>query len=478
MVFLAGPAWIADRGDALSLLVQGPREPLPATFLERLHRDDGGLFADEDIISWVVFTVAFIVLVTLDNLVWHRKSEEPTFCTAVLHTIFWVSCAVAFNVYIYFSRGAEPAVEWATGYILEFILSVDNLFVFHRIFEICRTPSTHRHACLFWGILGAIVFRMILLFTEQALLHNISWMHYLLGAFLIYTGFKVLMSSDEDEIQEDNVLMKAIAERLKCTNFYDDEPVFFIKVRIDPSTGEPFVRPAPDSDRALKARRSILRQSGDETRSSCSAGDGTVSQASMSTSAAKLLEHSASGLTNDTPRIKEKTPRFKEPEDTDFQEPPEFAWRGTKLLLVVVTLEIVDVIFAVDSVSAIVAQIPSLYLSYTACIFAMLGLRALFFVVDELVKLFALLSYGIAAILVLTGVKLCLKHWIIIEPVLMCIVIVSIFVLSILASLVYECCIKAKEGKDTESQDTTPARRTSGRKHSLSVPLASRSCCS
>merc|ERR550532_2867427 len=111
---------------------------------------------------------------------------------------------------------------------------------------------------------------------------------------------------------------------------------------------------------------------------------------------------------------------------------------ATRLTLVTICFEITDVIFAVDSVSAIVAQIPDLFLAYTACVFAMLGLRATFFVVDELVNLFTFLPYAVAGILVFIGIKLMLKHWIHIPPELVCCILVSTLVLSILASIVYD----------------------------------------
>merc|ERR1719352_1103248 len=142
-----------------------------------------------------------------------------------------------------------------------------------------------------------------------------------------------------------------------------------------------------------------------------------------------------------TPYIRFVTPPY--PTDNEVV----FRCRATRLLLVVICLEVTDIIFAVDSVSAIVAQIPDLYLAYTACVFAMLGLRAMFFVIDELVKLFSLLKYGVGLILCFIGVKLLLKGYVYFPPMLVSGILFATLATSTLASVVYEKYFATEEDK-------------------------------
>merc|ERR1719252_357823 len=122
-----------------------------------------------------------------------------TLLQAMLYTSFWITVAMMFCFYIYVTRGANDAFDWGTGYLLEWMLSVDNLFVFHRIFILFKTPDSQKHKPLFYGIIGAIVFRMIFFLIEEILLHHVTWMHLVFGLFLIYTGFKAVSMDDDDE---------------------------------------------------------------------------------------------------------------------------------------------------------------------------------------------------------------------------------------------------------------------------------------
>merc|ERR1719310_569071 len=151
---------------------------------------------------------------------------------------------------------------------------------------------------------------------------------------------------------------------------------------------------------------------------------------------------------------------------TPNDEPPVVKYQATRLMLVVICLEITDVIFAVDSVSAIVAQIPDLFLAYTACVFAMLGLRAMFFAIDELVKMFALLNYGVALILMFIGLKLITKSWIHISPKVVCVLLISTLFISVFASLLHEKFEKEneKENLERELPEDTEALASAGRR--------------
>mmetsp|Transcript_6361 Transcript_6361/g.15721 ORF Transcript_6361/g.15721 Transcript_6361/m.15721 type:complete len:514 (+) Transcript_6361:86-1627(+) len=349
-----------------------------------IYPDHYKLVRAEDTVSWVVFFVLFFLLLFFDNFFLHTGDERPSFGRASLYTLFWLLCAGAFNIYVYFARGPEDAFSWGTGYLLEWMLSVDNLFVFRSIFVAFGTPDEQKHKPLFWGIVGAIIFRMIFFVIEEVLLHSFAFMHYVLGIFLVYTGIKIcVMDEDEEVAPQDHFLIRKITEWLPFVNAYAPTPKFFARIphRCDSSSPR---------------RESLLDDQG---------------------------RHSL---------------------------------KATRLLLVVVCLELTDIVFAVDSVSAIVAQIPDLFLAYTACVFAMLGLRATFFVVDELVKLFSLLSYAVAAILIFIGIKLCLRGWVHIEASVVCLILVSTLALSMIASVLWDrfgpekAEDKAEEGENEE----------------------------
>lgn len=339
------------------------------------------LYRHEDLGNWVAFFGIFTLLIIFDNFVLHRNNETPSFKKAVGYCAFWISTAAAFCGFVYWTRGVQAAFDWWTGYLLEWMLSVDNLFVFRTIFTVFRTPDTHKHKPLFWGIVGAVIFRMAFFILEEVMIHNFTWMHLVLGAFLVYTGVKMVLMDDDEASPEDNPILQRIFKVIPYVDSYSPEPRFFAKVPVDINTKETVLDPS---------------------------------------AAAQLL------------KLSEKPPVELSGNAVVWQ------CRATRLMLVVVCLEITDVVFAVDSVSAIVAQIPDLFLAYTACVFAMLGLRATFFVIDELVKLFSLLSYAVAAILVFIGVKLALKGWIHIPPMVVCCILISTLSLTMVASVIYE----------------------------------------
>jgi len=316
-----------------------------------------------------------------------------------LYCLFWIACAGAFCGFIFFTRGPQAAFNWWTGYLLEWMLSVDNLFVFRTVFVVFKTPDEQKHKPLFWGIVGAVFFRMAFFVLEEVMIHNFVWMHFVLGAFLVYTGIKMIACEDDDDANpEENPILVKLFKVVPYIDAYAPEPKFFTSIPVDAQTMEP----------VLEANAAVTLQ---------------------------------------------KTGKL--PVELDGHV---VVWqrRATRLMLVVACLELTDVIFAVDSVSAIVAQIPDLFLAYTACVFAMLGLRATFFVVDELVKLFSLLSYAVAAILMFIGAKLALKSWIEIPPSIVCIILISTLSLTMLASVVYEH-VKGKEDENAEEDKGTKA---------------------
>lgn len=357
------------------------------------------LFKVEDLFHWTVFFIIFVTLLTFDNLVLFGKHSGPmTMRRACGYCVFWLACAGGFCSFIFFSRGSDAAFNWATGYILEWMLSVDNLFVFRTIFVVFHTPDSQKHKPLFWGIIGAIFFRMIFFALEEVVVHAFGFMYLILGAFLVYTAFKIVGMEEEDESPTDNEWFVAIRHKLHVVDSYAPLPKFFARIPVDAKTKEPVL---PDWTPPVLPK--------DYDPATCD-GDPTKGR------------------------------------DIDFQS------YATRLCLVVICLELTDVIFAVDSVSAIVAQIPDLYLAYTACVFAMLGLRASFFVIDEIVKLFSLLSYGVAAILCFIGVKLMLKQWYHISESVTCAILVGTMAVSMIASVIADRYFP-KEESEEDSED-------------------------
>jgi tellurite resistance protein TerC len=377
------------------------------------------LFRKEDMTAWIVFTIVFFVLVFVDNFILHRKAERLNFAQAMIYTLGWIMCAAAFDAYIFWERGLHDAVSWATGYSLEWMLSVDNLFVFHLIFQKFGTPDEQKHKPLFYGIVGAIIFRMIFFCVGEVLLHRIWWMHILFGAFLIYTGVMAVISDDEEEDPQANPVFKWLAGRIRFVNSYDKMGSFYIMAGVDPKTGE-----------VVDTSEQLLRPvGGGGARASLVGSDPDEEDGTGPTSGGTMTAHNVS------PQEKANL---------------EYQSRATLLLLVVICLELTDVMFAVDSVSAIVAQIPDLYLAYTACVFAMLGLRAMFFVIDELVKLFSLLKYGVGLILCFIGVKLLLKGYVYFPPMLVSGILFATLATSMVASVVYEKYFATEEDKDED----------------------------
>jgi len=387
-------------------------------YLETQRPEHYELFRREDMTAWIVFTVVFFVLVIFDNFVLHRKAERLNFTQAMIYTLFWISCAAAFCGYVFWSRGLHDAVSWATGYSLEWMLSVDNLFVFHLIFQKFGTPDEQKHKPLFYGIVGAIVFRMIFFCVGEVLLHRVWWMHILFGAFLIYTGVMAVISDDEEEDPQDNPVFQYLASRIRFVNSYDKLGSFYIRAGVDPKTGT-----VVDTSGLLRpVGGGGARLGGDpEDGYGATGGDG-----------------------GSTAEVHDSVEAAAQRRDLEYQS------RATLLLLVVICLELTDVMFAVDSVSAIVAQIPDLYLAYTACVFAMLGLRALFFVIDELVKLFSLLKYGVGLILCFIGLKLLLKGYVHFSPMLVSGVLFATLATSMIASVVYEKYFAVEDEEEKE----------------------------
>lgn len=390
------------------------------------------LFRYEDWPAWVTFTAVFIVLIVFDNIVLNRSPKSLTVGKAILYTLFWVFTACCFCFWVYIYYGANQAWMWMSGYMLEWMLSFDNLFVFHLIFSVYATPDHLKHRPLYLGICGAVLFRLVFIFLGEYLMHAMFFMHFIFGAFLIYSGIKTVTVDSEDDDPSRHPLVQWLQKRVPFISAYDESGAFFVRVPVNehgelalPNTCKPVPPPGQGESEPISNAEAGAEPQGRY---------GTVDFAD----AAWI-------------KVDGKTPR---------QQRGQL--RATMLFLVVICLEISDILFAVDSVSAIVAQVNDLFLAYTSAVFAMLGLRATFFIIDVLVRLFSLLKYGVGAVLIFIGVKLCCERLYRIPPGIVCMVLVSSIAGSMVASLVQDEIKKKIEGKMCSEAQERVAKITDG----------------
>lgn len=295
-------------------------------------------------ILWAAFNVFVLGMLALDLGVFHKKSGEITVRDALIWTGVWITLAMLFNFFIYQYFGKQQAIEFFTGYIIEKSLSVDNIFVFILIFSYFQVPTSYQHKVLFWGILGALVMRVIFIFAGIELIHRFHWLIYIFGAFLIFTGIRMVVAGDVKIEPDKNPVVRLIRKIFPVTSTFEGDRFF---VRRD----------------------------------------------------SKL-------------------------------------W-ATPLFVVVILVETTDLIFAVDSIPAILAITDDPFIVYTSNVFAILGLRSLYFAVSGIEKYFHYLKYGLAAILVFVGTKMCLSDYYKIPIEVSLTVIVSVLVIAILASVIF-----------------------------------------
>ena len=297
---------------------------------------------DSQVFLWVVFNIFVLGILAVDLLVLHRKAHTVSLREALAWSCVWVSLALAFGVGIYVIQGGEKALEFLTGYVIEWSLSVDNLFVFLVIFSYFSVPPIYQHRVLFWGILGALVLRALFIATGTALLANFHWMIYVFGAFLIFTGIKLLFVGEEKIEPEKNPAVRLVRRFVKITPEYQGQRFFVRK-------------------------------------------DGKL-------------------------------------------------W-ATPLFLVLVVVETTDVIFAIDSIPAIFGITLDPFIVYTSNVFAILGLRALFFLLAGVMEMFRYLRVGLSFVLCFVGFKMLVAEFYKIPIGISLGVVGGILVISILASM-------------------------------------------
>jgi tellurite resistance protein TerC len=325
------------------------------------------LFKEDQADAWMVLGISFCTLLTFDFMLASIIGKNLSLKGAMAAIGVSVLSAALFCVYIYMRFGPHSASQWTSAYMLEWLLSFDNLFVFHQIFLAFGTPADQRHKPLMIGIVGAVFLRLVALSLAEYLMHSYWVMHFILGGFLVWTGVKTLMEADGDDEYSQGWFIKMVATYLPIVDRYDKDGAFFVK----------------------------------------------VDAASL-----KIGNYGS----------------VEEPSSTSKRR----VWRGTLLVLVVIAMEITDLIFAVDSISAIVAQVDDLFLAYSAIMFAMLGLRSGYFIVELMAQTFRLFKFGIAAILIFIGLKLICSHWFSIPALVVLLVMPSTLGLSVVLSLVLE----------------------------------------
>jgi tellurite resistance protein TerC len=280
------------------------------------------LFADmlgKPLWMWFVFFVIVLALLALDLGVLHKKNEEIGVKESFLLSAFYISLGVAFGGWIWFQSGAQAGLEYLTGFVIEKSLAMDNIFVIAMIFGYFSIPRQYQHRVLLYGILGVVILRGIMIGAGAAVVENYHWVLYLFAAFLIFTGIRMLMSTDHGYDVAGNPLLKFLRKRLPIS---------------DSLHGEKFLIKLPD-----------------------------------------------------TTTGKMKT----------FVTP---------LLLALIMVELADLVFAVDSIPAIFAITTDPYIVYTSNIFAILGLRALYFALAALIHRFAYLKYALSLVLIFIGSKI------------------------------------------------------------------------
>ena len=262
---------------------------------------------------WISFSIFIVVMLSLDLGLLNRKAHTVRYREAWIWTGVWVTLAMIFAYIVFRYQGSQRGLEFLTGYLIELSLSVDNLFVFILIFSFFQVPSKYQHRVLFWGVLGALVMRLTMIFVGAALLNRFHWIIYIFGGFLIYTGLKMFKQEEADIRPDENPVVRLLTRFLPVTDYYEGKK-FFTKV---------------NGKRA-----------------------------------------------------------------------------GTLLLLVLVVVEVTDLVFAVDSIPAIFAITTNTFIVYTSNVFAILGLRSMYFLLAGVIDKFRYLRTGLAIVLTFIGAKM------------------------------------------------------------------------
>jgi tellurite resistance protein TerC len=264
---------------------------------------------------WLGFSIFIVTMLSLDLGLFNRKAHTIKYKEAWIWSIVWVTLALCFGGLVFHYQGSQRGLEFLTGYLIELSLSVDNLFVFLLIFSYFKVPGRFQHRVLFWGVMGALIMRLTMIFVGAALISRFEWIIYIFGGFLVYTGIKMFRHEEMDIQPDQNIAVRIVTRFLPIARHYDEEKFF-------------------------------TRINGKRT--------------------------------------------------------------GTLLLLVLVVVEVTDLVFAVDSIPAIFAITTDTFIVYTSNVFAILGLRSMYFLLAGVVEKFRFLRTGLAIVLTFIGIKMLL----------------------------------------------------------------------
>jgi tellurite resistance protein TerC len=181
---------------------------------------------------WIGFSAFILLMLSLDLGLFNRNAHAIRYREAWIWSAVWVTLAMIFAAVVFKNEGRQHGLEFLTGYLIELSLSVDNLFVFLLIFSYIKVPSEYQHRVLFWGVVGALVMRLTMIFVGATLINRFNWIIYIFGAFLVYTGIK-MVKQEETEIHPDqNPVVRLVTRFLPLTRHYDDQN-FFLKWKAD-----------------------------------------------------------------------------------------------------------------------------------------------------------------------------------------------------------------------------------------------------
>lgn len=298
---------------------------------------------------WIGFAMFLAVALSIDTFVLGKKSGSPSWRKALFWTLCWVSCALTFNfllwLYLYLNVGSATAnlfaLQFFTAYVIEKSLSVDNLFVFYMVFEHFKIAAKYQHRVLSYGIWGAVIMRLGVILVGIWLISKFHWLLYVMGAFLVFTGIKIILMKEKERDLSETLVLKLAKKVFRVTHEHAGHHFFVVKN--------------------------------------------------------KLLY-------------------------------------ATPLLIALIFVEVSDLVFAIDSIPAVFAITRDPFIVWTSNIFAILGLRAIYFLLAKMVEQLSLLKYGIALILVFVGVKMVTEPWIHIPAgASLCVIIFIILIFSVIS---------------------------------------------
>lgn len=293
--------------------------------------------------SWIIFYTVIAALLILDLGIIHKKNTIMSFKESVLFSLFYLVIACLSGIYVYYNTGADHAREYYTCFLIEKTMSLDNIFVISIMFQFFKIPGQYQHRVLFFGIIGVIIFRAVMIYGGIILINKFAWLLYIFAVILIATGIKTFYVSHKTFDIQNSYIYQSIIKNLNIT-------------------------PNLEGDKFVVKRNNKLY--------------------------------------------------------------------FTPLFISLVLIEAIDLVFAIDSIPAIFAITNDVYIIYTSNIFAILGLRALFFCLAEIVERFSYIKYSLALILIFIGFKIFIHHYIAIPAYVTLTITITLLLFGIIASII------------------------------------------